>query len=157
MSLYCVMNLVQSSYCFIFSDTHYRSTRARLLSMTLALFVHDYTPWKRQGYTTCFRLALILCQLSRSRNDEIFKRSSSTMQKCVMDTEPRVSTSDTDTSLGKRKRSLESTGTDDVTDITGCSSDNKVYVYADWSRSFDIGKRRKNHKWLNCINLYWTF
>ncbi|XP_060596627.1 uncharacterized protein LOC132750635 isoform X2 [Ruditapes philippinarum] len=65
------------------------------------------------------------------------------IRKFVTDISPKMSSSDTNITLGKRKRGFEDNMKDDVTSGLKSSSDTCVCVHADWSRNGAGGKRRR--------------
>ncbi|XP_060580962.1 uncharacterized protein LOC132737647 [Ruditapes philippinarum] len=65
------------------------------------------------------------------------------IRKFVTDISPKMSSSDTNITLGKRKRGFEDNMKDDVTSGLKSSSDTCVCVHADWLRNGAGGKRRR--------------
>ncbi|XP_053408988.1 uncharacterized protein LOC123561660 [Mercenaria mercenaria] len=157
-----VDKLIEEAYTIlhIYRNKLNRMTRAKLLNLILALnelpHLHDSTHRKRGK---CARVTDWLNNHTSQPEPELcgFKRQDPVqIRKFVATAQPRMSTSDTNVTLGKRKRGYEESVKDNITGVQKCSSDTRVYVHADWSR-FSVsgnGKRRRVRKdWINFVDL----
>ncbi|XP_045208468.1 uncharacterized protein LOC123560327 [Mercenaria mercenaria] len=124
------------------------TTRTKLLNLILALnelpHLHDSTH-REKG--KCARVTDWLNNHTSQPEPELCgltMQDPVQIRKFVADhIQPRVSTSDTNVTLGKRKRGCEDSCEDDIINVQKCSSDTRVHVHADWSRLRANGKRKR--------------
>ncbi|XP_053399240.1 uncharacterized protein LOC128556980 isoform X2 [Mercenaria mercenaria] len=132
--------------CYKYHNKLDRTTRANLFNMILALkeLPHLYRSTRREKGMSTRRVTEWLTTHTDQPEPEMcdFTRSDPIqLRKFVSDIQPRISTSDTNITLGKRKRDCEDSGKDCVIGVPRSSSDTRVYMHDDWLKSYVVGKR----------------
>ncbi|XP_053372883.1 uncharacterized protein LOC128546412 [Mercenaria mercenaria] len=124
------------------------TTRTKLLNLILALnelpHLHDSTQ-REKG--KCTRVVDWLNNRTSQPEPELYgftMQDPVQIRKFVADhIQPRVSTSDINVTLGKRKRACEDSCEHNIINVQKCSSDTRIYVHADWSILTARVKRRR--------------